>query len=524
MVMQANQLTEEEEQGNTINVFGQSPQKEGLKTYEQQAQPAQPVSVSGKAPATVGTDQATSTGPTEPTGSGLFTNIRKFVEANKGAGQQIAGTAKEKVGGRAADVGQAVAKKESELQTNIQQATGQAQNVQTEAEKILTSASTTGQLTPEQIEKFRGAATGTTFQEAPEFDIEQEQRQTENIARQAELAQTAPGRFGLLREFFGTPEQRYGHGLQRLDVAFLQQDPTARQDIATGLRDISTATQQEITDAEKLAMAEDTGLIPKYQKQIQNIQTGLETGLEEATKAATAAPLTRGQTELATRNKFVRDIEQSIAETNSLLNLSDEQLVKLGFTPTEVSSARQSYQTLKDYLINTPPAQRGEEYWNLLMDNVIPLAKMTGANIMGEEGRVATGDEVSQRGVRDLLQRIEQVELPETELRRRFMTEEDVARGKALARLAGSAYDDFATVGEELQDYIPAYDIASVRAQLDPMQEFFDKYKRGELGEDAWGAPLFATSLAQFGLRPLMQYLSPEEQQYYQYLGNKKQG
>lgn len=440
--MQANQLTEEEESGSTINVLGQSPQKESLQQYAQQAQ--QPVSVSGKAPATVGTDQAMPTGPTEPTGSGLFTNIRKFVEANKGAGHQIAGTAKEKVGRRAADVGQAVAKKESELQTNIQQATGQAQTAQTQAQQALKAASTTGQLTPEQIEKFRGVATGTAFQAAPTFDIGQEQKQTEDIARQAELAQTAPGRFGLLREFFGTPEQRYGRGLQRLDVAFLQQDPTARQDIATGLRDISTAAQQEITDAEKLAMAEDTGLIPKYQKQIQGIRTGLETGLEQAQTGVRTGAIERGRAEVEARNQLAAAIRKSLADTGTLQQLSPEQLQALGITaPTGALTSGE---------VTEPVTAAGLE----------------------EAARIAS-EQALLRGFGDmtpeqLLTGIQEYTPDEAELLQRFATGEEAARARALAQLAGRSPEEaiIQQAGAGLEGLTPGFrDLEQAKADIE---------------------------------------------------------
>lgn len=420
---------------DTMNVLGDEQQTQQPEQQEQQA-PSQPISVSGGA-TQVGSESAgVKQSDKSPASSGLFTNIRKFMQANKGAGQKIADTAKQKVGTSAQDVGQAIAQKKQEFKDASASAAGTLTQQQQQAQQAIKTAGTQqyGKPTDEQVQQFRGIATGQSLAKGPEFNIQQQQQQAQDINRQAEAAQTSQGRFGLLREFFAKPDKQYGRGLQKLDTAFLQQDPTARQDIATGLKDIASKTQADIAGASSFA-EQETGALAN---QAQTVQDTIQGQLTDAQKQVELQALKRGQLELAKRQGLIDRYNQAVEETGDLSTLSQEDKQALGLIDTQKGSVED--------------ITGGSE---ADLQKAIELAK--------SQGIVRGFEDIS---LQDYLRGGQQLNLTEDQIRQKFASEQEAERSRALARLAGRSAEEAGIVAAGAGVEGPSFDIESAQTEI----------------------------------------------------------
>lgn len=112
---------DEEQQQGTMNTLGGNTSPQGTQQTSPEAQNT-PINISGQQSASVGA------GPSQPStqakkgvGSGQYTNVKKYIDANKGATSNLAQSATQDFTKRAQSVGQAVQKKQDQLNQGIQQ-------------------------------------------------------------------------------------------------------------------------------------------------------------------------------------------------------------------------------------------------------------------------------------------------------------------------------------------------------------------------------------------------------------------
>lgn len=180
------------------------------------------INVSGAPSAAIGGGVGQPTGPSAPatrkaSGSGRFTNIQRYLQANVGGGERLAGQIGQKVGQQTEKLGEAVK-------------TAQGINPQLEAERqrIAEASGLKTQLesdpTKVDVNKFRQIYTGQTGlapikqQAQQSFDVAQSE--LGRVQQLANLTGSEGGRFELLRQAMGRPG--YTRGQQRLDQLLIQ--------------------------------------------------------------------------------------------------------------------------------------------------------------------------------------------------------------------------------------------------------------------------------------------------------------
>lgn len=205
-----------------------------------QGQTVPPPGASGPAFAGAGATQST------PAASGRFVNTQQFLNANKGAGQQIGGAIQSGISGQLKKEESAVGKEAENVRSGIASAQGNIQqggqiygqlggdaskyNVAQPVQKLGTEDLVSMANDANKLKQVTDYRTGATAQQ----DITNlgnlntsyaDRAAAANVAlqqRQQQL-QGETNRFGLLNEFVGQ-KNNYGQGAQRLDQAFLQRD------------------------------------------------------------------------------------------------------------------------------------------------------------------------------------------------------------------------------------------------------------------------------------------------------------
>jgi len=309
----------------------QENQDQGAQSTQQLSTASQPSTggaVGGQGGSTVG-GGARYQSP-EKKGSGRFMNLQKYLEANTGAGEKLAGG----IGSMAGREGQKVAE-ESKQADQI------SQNIQNEKDRLAQATEYNKQISEGQAQNVAqnnlDDYTKLRLGQNDLANIQQAGQDYQNIAQSginrlqdlSDQAKSETGRFNLLRQAYGggKPGSNYGLGQRRLDQLFLQAEGggqlnqlqqdlsqtagTARdryqqfQDtFGQGVQDIgdqTLAAQQQV--AETLG-----GFDPEAGGAFGNLYTNL-TGAQEARRQNIADTVNRAQQQLATGT-----ISQSIAD------------------------------------------------------------------------------------------------------------------------------------------------------------------------------------------------------------------
>lgn len=254
---------DENQQGSTLNTLaGQDPMLQQQQAQEN-AQIA-PETTSAQS-ATIGTSSPTPSsqsqsqasqapsGGNQRRGSGMrFSNIRKYVQANKPATQRMAGRATQTVQNKAQNIGQQVAQREQQTREQIAQAQQARQQGRSFAEQQVQRAMNLGagqQLSDQDaVSRFRQIATGEEAyaDQIGPFDIAEQQRGSEQLGQLADSQRTAAGRGELLRQTFGTMGQQYGRGMRDLDNRLLGGTRPALRNLIEGTTEAATGLQENI--------------------------------------------------------------------------------------------------------------------------------------------------------------------------------------------------------------------------------------------------------------------------------------
>jgi len=247
----------------------------------------QPSQTSAIQTATTGAQPTKPTGPTE---SGMFTNIQKYIEANKPGAQQMAGKA---VGGmeqKAKKVEEEAGQKFGQFQ---QAAQPELQRLQSTEERVGQYLQEAGTQTPEEAarrrEEIAGLSTGAGAYktiEAPEFA--KERIESERLAKQAQKLTGAEGVRNLLEQTYGARTK----GMSDLDMMLLQGSKPAREKMIKAAQPIAGRLGTSIAQQEQqvgqsrealqnLARRYAVGGESDVMAQIAGQETGLKGTLEE---------------------------------------------------------------------------------------------------------------------------------------------------------------------------------------------------------------------------------------------------
>lgn len=180
-------------------------------------------------------------------GSGRFTNIQKYVQANSGAGQRIAGNIQNQFDKNAQGVSQGIQQAQQQLEQKVnplQQQLGEQGSQQLRAGFVDPNAVLQDQA---KLGDFRNLQQGmgtniANVQGTEQLRQQQLQAQAAGLAQTADLAGSEQGRFQLLRSALGSPGNAYSQGSQRLDQVLLQSQPNVSRNLQAGLR--GTVNQQ----------------------------------------------------------------------------------------------------------------------------------------------------------------------------------------------------------------------------------------------------------------------------------------
>ena len=263
-----------------------------------------------------------------PASSGQFANVRKFIEANKGAGANIANKA-------TSNIRQNV----EQAKGNVQQVSALGSNVQQEEQRLAGSGQVREgikanplTLTDDET-RFQQARQLITGQTAAQEQQKMLQERAQQAAQSLQGAQqqvqnlgTEAGRFGLLRKAVGGPS--YSQGQQRLDQLLFQTE--GAKQIGQTQKQLGSTLAQQV--AEKQAQQEALGKrIQDYQTQAGTIATDLSNLLgEESTEFNKQREIERQQKQdlLAQQSGYLNQLfSGNLAEDNAEANkFADEAL------------------------------------------------------------------------------------------------------------------------------------------------------------------------------------------------------
>lgn len=238
-----------------------------------------------------------STTPSPTARSGIYTNLQDYIGQNQPAAQNIAGKATEKIEGQASQIGQQVQAQKSDFMNKVAENRTRLQQAQQQAQQQIQQAGQQ-EFDPSSIQQTQQLAQGTYQMEAPTFDVSEQQKKAQDVARMTDMGQTQQGRRELLTQAFRSPDQRYTQGQRSLDELVLAGDPNARKQIAEAPKVAADALTQQIAGAREQALSSIAGLGTE-QEQIQS-QIAQDIDAAQASLAA----------ELQSRAAFGENINQ----------------------------------------------------------------------------------------------------------------------------------------------------------------------------------------------------------------------
>jgi len=312
---------DDEEDQNNSNMNVLDPSQQG-QTQEQDPS-ISGASVSGGAPVSA----PSATKPKKGVGSGTFTPFKKYLEANKSKGTQLAGAVTGKTQERASQIGDQVAQQQKTYQQRVAEQRARSTQAQKNVAGQIQQAATlkAGEtLTPEQITQSREFISGETEYDRGAFSLAQQQNKARQLALQTQQAGTEQGRRGLLQSAFGGGQERYTRGQSALDQLILQSSPEAREAITQQTVGASEGLQKSIADARREALSQ-TGQLGVDIKSDRDALTGQITTAEDALSSDIEASRIAEQTK---RQDYLDRV--TTASGADQFGLSSQDLANLG--------------------------------------------------------------------------------------------------------------------------------------------------------------------------------------------------
>jgi len=273
--------------------------------------------------------QSSSKGQGGKGSSGMFTNIRKYVDANKPQASKMAGAAAKTTEKEAQQIGNQVSQQQNKLQVqldknkqNLNQAKEFAQG------QIDNAASGANDLSQENVDRFRNLATGKeSFNDVQEMNLAKQQLAAKRLEQQGMKAGTEQGRQDLLKNTFGQGDRAYTRGQQGLDALIVGGDADARTQLQNQVQQAASQANQGIQTA---AQNQATS-IQDLQQQNQNFAQGLQDQtsgaatkfIEDADAAMLAAQEARKQ-QVADLEAQASGFQERISGLQSGLDMSNQ--------------------------------------------------------------------------------------------------------------------------------------------------------------------------------------------------------
>ena len=266
-------IPEEEEgsQESGMNVLASGDTQQPQPSQNQDNQSGQPTQIGGGQSSTIQGGQApigsqvgqapTPQGNTrKKQGSGMFTNIRNYVRANQQGGQRLADAVSGNISQQAQDIRGQIEKQQDKFQQSLAQNQANLQKSQTLAQEAVQKAGT-GQLSDQDVQQFRDFAEGKTrFDQIQPINLMQQRAKASALQNLAQKAGRATGREELLRRTFSErPGQTYTRGQRGLDALILGGDATARDRLASNVRDAGGTLTDDIRSARRSALTAQAG-------------------------------------------------------------------------------------------------------------------------------------------------------------------------------------------------------------------------------------------------------------------------
>lgn len=314
---------EEESQEQGINVLA-APGTTAPQTQPQQQQQTQdPTQIAGQG-ATITGAQAAPAQTAAPQqaagkqkGSGLFTNLQKYVKANKPAAERMGQAIQADVGQKAQNIQQQIQKQQSEFQRRLAQNQANLQQSRQFAQEAVQSAGTEQSPSAEEIQRFRDLATGKTrFDQVGPLNLAEAGSRAKALQDLTSQAGRAEGRDRLLRETFGDQAQ-YTRGQQALDALILGRSP-AQQKLQEQVQKRAQQTQQELRDARSQALAERGALTQEGRRFREDLGQQVEGAREQVLTDVDAA--------VEQARQAMLQEQQSFADALASGQLTSEQL------------------------------------------------------------------------------------------------------------------------------------------------------------------------------------------------------
>lgn len=194
-------------------------------------------------------------------GSGMFTDIRKYIKANKQGGQQLAGAVTQDVTQQAQDIRNQIENQQNKFQQSLAQNQANLQQSQDFAQEAVQKAGS-GQLSEQDFQRYQNLISGDArFDVAQPIDLLRQRSRAQALQRLSQRAGRAEGREELLKKTFGErPGQRYTRGQRAVDSLLLGADPTASQQLVQGTQQEFGGLAGDITAARKKAIQDVYGL------------------------------------------------------------------------------------------------------------------------------------------------------------------------------------------------------------------------------------------------------------------------
>ena len=200
--------------------------------------------------------------------SGMFTNIRKYIDANRPQAGRMADAAAQTFGRTSQNLQKDVQNKENIYQTQAQQKQGLIENERQFATDI--TERIVGTQTPQapaegeteqplyqedEYGRVRDVLTGNkTFSNLQALNLNKEQNKLQELINKADASENFQGRTALLSDTFGNQGRAYTRGQQGLDSLILQGDEAATNRLISGVQDQSGQAKGLIGDARRDAL------------------------------------------------------------------------------------------------------------------------------------------------------------------------------------------------------------------------------------------------------------------------------
>lgn len=224
----------------------------------------------------------------QQSGSGRFTNLQKYLQANQGGSQRIAQNIENSYDKQANAVKQGINQAQGQLagQVNpLQQQLGDQGAQQLQQGFSDPNAILGDQAQTQNFKNLYGGLSQNIANVAGTQNLQQQQlaQQNQNLQNTAAQAGTEQGRFQLLRNSVNAPG--YTQGAQRLDQTLLQSQPTITNNLQTGLQGIAGNVNSNLSNLNQDTVSKINALKGLSQQRVDQWGNLLQNGTDNTVSA-----------------------------------------------------------------------------------------------------------------------------------------------------------------------------------------------------------------------------------------------